>query len=442
MKYSVNSVKSALIRCVNDLSSISYLFSKNPSVDFTRTRKLPFKHVITSLLCMGGGSISNELMDYFNLSPNIPSSSAFVQQRSKILPEAFETLFHMFNSSVGISDLYRGFRLLAVDGSDIHIPTNPHDKDSYYPGTNGQKPYNILHLNALYDLKNDVYVDAIVQKSRRANEHDAFIRMIDRFNTEQPAIFIGDRGYESYNNMAHIQEKGHFFLIRVKDGRGGIANGLDLPDKNEFDMPVSLLLTRKQTNETKQLCKNKNRYKFIPHNIRFDYLSKNLKKYIPTEFYELRFRVVRFKVTEDLYETVLTNLDSDKFSSEELKKLYAMRWGIETSFRGLKYTVGLLHFHSKKTEYILQEIFAGLIMYNFTKLIISCIIVKQKDRKYLYKINFSAAVHICRRYIHKSMSPSDIEALILKYIVPVRPCRRAQRNSTQKTVISFLYRVS
>ena len=78
-------------------------------------------------------------------------------------------------------------------------------------------------------------------------------------------------------------------------------------------------------------------------------------------------------------------------------------------------------------------------MYNFVQMIIACIVVKQNNRKYLYKVNFSAAVHICRKYISKSMSPSDIEALILKYIVPIRHNRRAQRKLTQNAVIGFLY---
>ena len=33
-----------------------------------------------------------------------------------------------------------------------------------------------------------------------------------------------------------------------------------------------------------------------------------------------------------------------------------MRWGIETSFRNLKHTLGLLHLHAKKVEFVLQEI--------------------------------------------------------------------------------------
>ena len=52
--------------------------------------------------------------------------------------------------------------------------------------------------------------------------------------------------------MAHIQEKGWFFLIRIKDGRNGIKMGLELPRRNEFDLDVSLKLTRKQTNDVKK----------------------------------------------------------------------------------------------------------------------------------------------------------------------------------------------
>ena len=58
--------------------------------------------------------------------------------------------------------------------------------------------------------------------------------------------------------MAHIQEKGWFFLIRIKDGRNGIKMGLELPRRNEFDLDVSLKLTRKQTNDVKKLLKDKN----------------------------------------------------------------------------------------------------------------------------------------------------------------------------------------
>ena len=92
--------------------------------------------------------------------------------------------------------------------------------------------------------------------------------------------------------------------------------------------------------------------------------------------------IVRFKLSDSTYETVITNLDEESFPPEELKHLYGMRWGIETSFRELKYTVGLLHFHAKKVENITQEIFARVILYNFTELITSHVVIQKPNRKY------------------------------------------------------------
>ncbi len=106
-------------------------------------------------------------MDNFNFSIDSPTVSAFVQQRSKLSSTAFETIFREFTDSVCCSDLYKGYRLIAVDGSDLHTPTNKDEVDSFYPGTNGQKPYNLMHLNALYDLKQNIYVDAIIQDSHK-----------------------------------------------------------------------------------------------------------------------------------------------------------------------------------------------------------------------------------------------------------------------------------
>lgn len=96
-----------------------------------------------------------------------------------------------------------------------------------------------------------------------------------------------------------------------------------------------------------------------------------------------------------MYETVLTNLSTEKYPPKKLKELYAVRWGIKTSFRELKYTIGLLDFHSKKLMCIHQEIYAHLIMYNFAEMITSHVVIEKKQRKYTYKANFSVAAHMC-----------------------------------------------
>ena len=171
-------------------------------------------------------------------------------------------------------------------------------------------------------------------------------------------------------------------------------------------------------------------------------MPKTNRKHDPVVFYNLPFRIVRFKISEDSYETVVTNLHVTTFPPQELKKLYNMRWGIETSFRELKYTIGLLHFHAKKVEHIYQEVFARLIMYNFTELVTSPVIIQKADCKYAYKANFSVAVHVCRQFLLGNVSPPDVEALIRKHVSPIRPGRSRPRKMTVKHAVSFIYRVA
>ena len=176
--------------------------------------------------------------------------------------------------------------------------------------------------------------------------------------------------------------------------------------------------------------------------VTFDYLPSSNQKHDPLSLYYLPFRVVRFKISDSSYETVITNLDETEFPSVELKRLYAMRWGIETSFRELKYTVGLLHFHAKKVENITQEIFARLIMYNFAELITSHVIIQKLNRKYPCKANFSVAVQVCRQFLLGNISPPDVEATISRNVSVTRTGRSNPRNMVIKHAISFLYRVA
>ena len=437
MNYTPKIIKRILKKCINEISAHPELFAKKPGKDFTRERKLPFDQILKSVLSMTGKSLRGELMEYFNLSNSMPTVSAFVQQRNKLDYSAFQALFHTFTNSVDEQALFKGYRLLAVDGSDLHTPTNKDEPGSYYKGANGQKPYNLFHLNALFDLQRKIYIDAVVQESRCGNEHKAFVEMLDRDKSTVPTIYIADRGYESYNNLAHIIEKGQKFLFRFKDRNGyGILSGLDLPNDQEFDVFISLGLTRKQTNEAK-----KSNLKYLSHSVYFDFLPSTTRKTVPIIPYYLSFRVVRFKLSEDTYEVLITNLTEDEFSVSELKELYAMRWGIETSFRDLKYSLALSYFHSKKTENILQEVFARLTMYNFTELITSHVVVKHKNRKHSYRINFTAAVHVCRNFFLKNISPQNIEALLLQHLLPVRKGSANPRRGSPKTTTSFLYRI-
>ena len=132
--------------------------------------------------------------------------------------------------------------------------------------------------------------------------------------------------------------------------------------------------------------------------MKFDYLPLLTGTYgTKPVFYNIRYRIVRVRITEELLETLITNLPVDQYPPEKLKELYALRWGIETSFRSLKYTVGMLHFHSKKAECIFQEVYAALIVYNFTEWITAQVIIHKSKRKHAYKVNFSAVRNVVYR---------------------------------------------
>ena len=429
-------IKNTLHSVIRDMAVHPEDFCRCPEKDFTRNRKLPFEKLLTLLVKMGGHSLRDEMLDCLDFKELPASVSALVQQRSKLLPEALEYLFKEFTNRCHKPKLYKGYRLLAVDGSDLQITANPKDPLSYFPGVNGQQPYSLLHLNALYDLNSNLYLDAVVQKRRAANENAALISLVGRSEIHEPVIITADRGYESYNTLEHISRKGWKYLIRVRESRG-ITSALSLPE-GDFDVPVQLFLTRKQTKEVKALMKkHPEKYRILPGHVNFEFLPEG-----SSELYPLSFRVVRFQISENSTETLITNLDKDSFPSDELKHLYRLRWGIETSFRQLKYTVGLSLFQSKKVEYITQEIFARLTMYNFCELITSHVVIQKKHSKYVYQTNFTAAVHICRQFLRDSVAPPKVVDLIKAQVVPIRPGRSTPRRTKNIKFNGFFYRIA
>ena len=436
MKNYPKHIKNALHSVIRDMAKHPEDFSRRPGKDFTRDRKLPFEKLLTLLVKMGGHSLRDEMLDCLDFEDMPATVSALVQQRSKIVPEALEYLFREFTNRCQKPKLYKGYRLLAVDGSDLQFSANPNDPLSYFPGVNGQKPFNLLHLNVLYDLNSNLYLDAVVQKRRAANENAALVSMVDRSEISGPVILTADRGYESYNTLEHIRKKGWHFLIRMRESNG-IISSLSLPE-GDFDMPVQLFLTRKQNKKLKKLQKEfPGKYRFLPTNVNFDYLPCRAEG-----FYPFSFRIVRFKISEDSTETLITNLDRYSFPAEELKHLYHLRWDIETSFRHLKYTIGLSLFQSKKVEYITQEIFARLTMYNFCELITSHVVIQKKRGKHVYQTNFTAAVHICRQFLQGAVSPPKVEALIEQQVVPIRPGRSTPRKAKNIKFNGFFYRIA
>lgn len=211
-------VKATLWNLIDDMSLDLSDFTVNPGKDFTRKKKWDFPTLMKFIISMESQSLKNELHKYFGYTTDCPSTASFNQRRSQIRADAFEFLFTNFTAQYSNNlSLFKGYRLIACDGSDVNIAHNPDDKDSYFKNGANARGFNQLHLNAMYDLLDKIYTDIIIQPGKIENEHKAFCDMVDRYTGIPQTLFIADRGYESYNNLAHVQEKGAFYLFRCKD---------------------------------------------------------------------------------------------------------------------------------------------------------------------------------------------------------------------------------
>ena len=429
-------LKNVLNYNIRKMSECSSIFCENPDKDFTRDRILTFEKTVRNVICMGTGSLKDELLQLHFHSTETPTASAFIQARDKIKVEAFKLLFDRFNDKTHIDKLYKGYRLLAIDGSELPIDNTILDKETTLIKKNKIKnmSYCAYHITASYDLVENTYDDLIIQGEAEMDENMAFIQLVDRYKGKK-SIFIADRYFESYNGFEHVAHSGNKYLIRVKDidSKTSMTRSFGPYPQGEFDIDVCRVLTLKQ-NKMIKACPHF--YRFFPKNVHFDYMNKE------NPFYEFKSRVVRFKITEDTYECIMTNLDRNEFSIEDIKELYNKRWGIETSFRELKYAIGLNALHSKKRKLIRQEIYAKVLLYNFCQRIIQEVkIPKNEKRVHKYQINFTRAFHILREFLTKKggINP-PVEDLIAKEILPIRPGRSSTRNVQSKKFVCFNYR--
>lgn len=238
-------LRKLLNNAISTVSNSSSLFVSNPETDFTRNRMLSFKTVIENIIYMESGSLKDELFKLSSFSMATPSVSAFVQARSKIKHDAFKSVFNIFNQKSHVLKTYKGYRLLAIDGSVLPIDNTFIDAEiTMLKFNQTDKTYSAFHLNASYDLIECTYDDLIIQGQAKMNENAAFCQLIDRYNGKK-AIFIANRSYESINGFEHVAHSGNKYLIRVKDihSKTSVTKSFaPLPD-DEFDSEVTRLLT-------------------------------------------------------------------------------------------------------------------------------------------------------------------------------------------------------
>lgn len=427
-----NEIKACLEAAISDVLSARGEYIADLSA-FSRNSVFGASRLIHFMLGMDGGSIARELHKAkIEVTP-----SAFVQNRRKIAAAAFRDIMRNFNSYCQDEKNFRGYRLLAVDGTNINLPYNPAADSFVKVPTNPKGGYNALHANCCFDLLNYTYYD----NEMGADEQGALIKMLYRNRFTDKTLIIGDRGYESYNVIAHLYNVPNVdFLIRVKQDRSAMREIGKLP-MMELDKHVGFVLTRTQTNEDKA----QNRI-YLPTGSRKGKINSPKTRITRFDFPTpcmMAVRVVRFMLDTGEYETLITSLDRS-FGIAELKALYHLRWSEEISFRFLKYGICLENLHGKSDMFAEQEFYSALTMYNFCNRISREVVIRKKESNiYEYRVNLTMAIQLCKEFFRTPNADGEkLMRDIARYTEPVRPGRRDERNMKAKSFVGFTYRVA
>lgn len=390
--------------------------SKN---DFIRERKLGIQRLISLVINLPKRSLSVELKDFFEVigDPMPATKGAFSLQRTKLLPLFFQVwnqfLVNSFYKHYGLeAKRWNGFRLLAVDGSTAYLIDKP-DVVAYF-GTqiNQFVEVPMARIMQVYDILNDMIVLSGIYPIK-TSEQSILVSQIE--NIYEDSISIYDRGFPSYEFMflMNNQEVMRKFVIRCK---------------TTFNKEVIAFVAGKENSKIVYIKPTKNTIRKL-----------YAKGYKVTEETDIEIRLVKVILPSGEIEVLLTNLyDEDLYSHADLKYLYGLRWGIETSYGMQKNNLQIEQFSGHRVICIQQDYAASVFVANLQSLVSKqCenhIEQKNKTRKFKYKINKNISIAIVKNNIVRLFLDNEPQKILLKMqhlfesnIEPIRPGRKYKR---------------
>ena len=433
-KLSAEQVKQTLLSTIDSLLDQRDLFLNNPERDFTKIQKISFRQAVLFPFVAGSDTLESEIAEFFREN-SLPFPSAMIYRRNQIKPEAFMELFHRFNSRIHLQKNYFGYQIACYDGSRLNLPYNPSDPYTFIKCIENRKGINQLHMNCLYDPLNDIFLDVELQGIHEMDEKNAFTRSLDKHKDDGASckrIYIADRGYASYNIFAHAIRNKQLFLIRVPESfaKSVCTDNPNWLDSSHVDKEVTIHIGRRRTKEHLKL----QNYHCIPTDGHYDFIEAKTDRVD-----QMQLRILKFPISEDTFEYIITNLQACSFSMKVIKNLYEIRWKEEVAFRHLKYAGNMVHIHSLKKEFLIQEIYAKLTLYNFSSYLAGTSVeIKPKVTKYRYVINHTQMQKNCIRFLRGLVE--DVEKMISRSLVPIRPDRKFTRNLRRQSADTLNYR--
>lgn len=371
----------------------------NPNA-FTRMRKITVQELVLQMMTRRGQSQWGELMDFYsaqNKEVDI-TENGFYYARKKLNPEAIRVMSNEFISNVYDSGKYplkkyKELYVLGIDGSKFILPNTKVNELIFGRNMEGNQPVQGL-LSTLHDCLNSIKLDVLVG-SVFDNERVFASDHIKHFceNYIEKAIFTFDRGYPSMRLIDQLIEAKQYFLFRIPTI---FLSGYTKNMKTGEDKLIEVTFDRKTTNDYRN--------------------DRKFRTKLMSTTYKLRLTKIQIGINEDgtpKEEILLSNLPTDKFSVEDLKELYNIRWDVEISYNHLKNRMKMEEFSGYHPNLILQDIYADTWLFNLISLMIlqknEENPVEQNNERYTIKRNFNKAIGITKRILLKAILAEDIE---------------------------------
>lgn len=401
---------------------------------FTRKRKVGFVTLLCIILNMIRKSTQLEVDEFlkrFNPEGNVfdtYTKQSFSEARQKLSPEAFIILGDGFIEKFYEDDSfkkYKGYRLLAIDGSFIEVPNNNETQKYYGYVTNQSEGLKLARAisSKLYDIENKIVVSATLGRYD-TGERELAVKNIDKMlSLKQDNIknlILFDRAYPSAAFIKCLNSKGVKFLMRTSS----TFYKEEVQNTKTRDEYVEIEITKERAKELRK--------KGTP---------------IPTGTL-IKLRVLKIELKNGEIEVLITNLSHDELSYEEAKELYFKRWGIETKFDELKNKFEIENFSGEKPVIVEQDFYATVLLSNIASMFEQEAEEELREKnakkqlKHEYKINKNILIGKLKNTLIEMILEEDDDKKsriyeqfieeIKRNVVPVIKDRSVERKKTKR----------
>ena len=345
------------------------------------------------------------------------TKSALTQARKNLSHTAFIDLnqqaVNAYYSAHPEIKTWHGYRLCAIDGSQIRMPDEPDIVEAFgvNPGKENQKDCPLALASVYYDVLNHISIDSSISHTT-ASERECAASHIEHAHPNDLSIL--DRGYNAFWLYALYVTKNQPFCMRAKINQGLLFKQFAESGK------AQTVITLEPNKRSIEQC---------------------IEKGLPT--CPLKLRLIGVELDGEV-EVLITNLmDEQALPASEFKALYHLRWGAEENYKRLKQWVEIENFSGKSVLSVKQDFYAKVFTTNLTSMVANSA-QKQIDkatahRKYDYQVNFAQALSKMKNTLMELLRLSTqklqrrLKALIEHMACTIEPIRKGRSYSRPKS---------